>query len=219
MLTGLLLRNPAPVLAVLVRRFVLITLAAVSVSACTTSPPSRTDNICTIFREKDGWYDDAADSRKEWGSPISVMMAIMHQESRFVAKAKPPRKKILWVIPGPRPSSAFGYSQAKKSTWVEYKRSAGRYGADRDDFGDAIDFIGWYNEQSNRRSGIAKNDAYRLYLAYHEGHGGYNRGTYRKKSWLVSVAKKVRDKAARYRSQLLKCEDELKKSRGFFNWF
>lgn len=187
--------------------------------ACTTSPPSRTDNICTIFEEKDGWYDDAADSRKEWGSPISVMMAIMYQESRFVAKAKPPRKKILWVIPGPRPSSAFGYSQAKKTTWAEYKRNAGRYGADRDDFADAIDFIGWYNEQSNRRSGIAKNDAYRLYLAYHEGHGGYNRGTYRKKSWLIGVAKKVQDNAARYRSQLLKCEEDLKKSRGFFNWF
>ncbi|MFK7975064.1 MAG: hypothetical protein AB8C02_02965 [Halioglobus sp.] len=190
-----------------------------ALSGCATTPPSKTDNICDIFREKDGWYDDAADSRKEWGSPISVMMAIMHQESRFVAKAKPPRKKILWVIPGPRPSTSFGYSQAKKSTWAGYKRSAGRYGADRDDFGDAIDFIGWYNEQSNRRSGIAKNDAYRLYLAYHEGHGGYNRGTYQKKSWLITVAKKVRDNAARYRSQLLKCEDDLKKSRGFFDWF
>ena len=199
-----------------------ICLAVVLLSllpACTTVPPTRTDNLCSIFREKKGWYDDAADSRKEWGSPISVMMAIMYQESRFVAKAKPPRKKILGFIPGPRPSSAYGYSQAKKTTWEEYKRSAGRYGADRDDFEDAIDFIGWYNEQSNRRSGIAKNDAYRLYLAYHEGHGGFNRGTYRKKKWLVKVAEKVRDKASRYRSQLLQCEKELKRSGGFFNWF
>lgn len=199
-----------------------ICLAVVLLSllpACTTAPPTRTDNLCSIFREKKGWYDDAADSRKEWGSPISVMMAIMYQESRFVAKAKPPRKKILGFIPGPRPSSAYGYSQAKKTTWEEYKRSAGRYGADRDDFEDAIDFIGWYNEQSNRRSGIAKNDAYRLYLAYHEGHGGFNRGTYRKKKWLVKVAEKVRDKASRYRSQLLQCEKELKRSGGFFNWF
>jgi hypothetical protein len=200
-------------------RVLVIVAVVVLLPACTTSPPTRTDNVCAIFREKKGWYDDAADSRKEWGSPISVMMAIMYQESRFVAKAKPPRRKILGFIPGPRPSSAFGYSQAKKTTWNEYKRSAGRYGADRDDFEDAIDFIGWYNAQSHRRSGIAKDDAYGLYLAYHEGHGGYNRGTYRKKSWLKQVAGKVRNNAARYSSQLLKCEDELKKSRGFFNWF
>lgn len=203
----------------MLKRALWLLLITALLSACTTSPPSRTDNICEVFREKDGWYDDAADSRKEWGSPISVMMAIMHQESRFVAKAKPPRRKILGFIPGTRPSSAYGYSQAKKTTWSEYKRSAGRYGADRDDFEDAIDFIGWYNEQSNRRSGIAKNDAYGLYLAYHEGHGGFNRGTYHKKSWLKAVAEKVRGKAARYRSQLLQCEEELKKSRGFFNWF
>jgi len=203
----------------MVSRLLICLLLLGILPACTTTPPSSTDNVCSIFREKKGWYDDAADSRKEWGSPISVMMAIMYQESRFVAKAKPPRKKILGFIPGPRPSSAYGYSQAKKTTWQDYKRSAGRYGADRDDFEDAIDFIGWYNEQSNRRSGIAKNDAYRLYLAYHEGHGGYNRGTYRKKAWLTRVAEKVRSKAARYRSQLLKCEDELKRSGGFFNWF
>ena len=45
------------------------------------------------------------------------------------------------------------------------------YGADRDDFNDAIDFIGWYNDQSSRRSKISKSDAYNLYLAYHEGQG------------------------------------------------
>ena len=177
------------------------------------------DNVCNIFREKDGWYDDAADAREEWGSPISVMMAIIHQESRFQAKAKPPRKKILGFIPGPRPSSAYGYSQAKKTTWAEYKRSAGRYGADRDDFADAIDFVGWYNYQSKKRSGISRKDPYRLYLAYHEGHGGYNRATYRKKPWLTTVARKVEARAGTYRSQLLQCEEELEDDGWFFGWF
>ncbi len=98
-----------------------------------------------------------------------------------------------------------------KSTWKSYKRSAGRYGADRDDFADAIDFIGWYNDQSNRRSGIARNDAYRLYLAYHEGQGGYNRGTYRNKQWLINVARKVQRRASTYRQQLLACEESLRR--------
>ena len=188
-------------------------------AGCTTSPPKDVNNVCAIFEEKSGWYDDAADSREEWGSPISTMMAIMHQESRFKAKAKPPRKKIFGFIPGPRPSDAYGYSQALGSTWDGYKRSAGRYGADRDDFGDAIDFIGWYNAQSKRRSGIASNDTYSLYLAYHEGHGGYNRGTYRSKQWLIKVARKVDQRAVSYRQQLLRCEESLKDDGWFFGIF
>ena len=67
-------------------------LSSAVLAGCATSPPSNPDNICEIFREKDDWYADAADARDNWGSPIPVMMAIMHQESRFEAKAKPPRK-------------------------------------------------------------------------------------------------------------------------------
>jgi len=194
-------------------------LLLVALGGCTTSTPRNVDNICSIFFEKDDWYEEAADARDEWGSPIGVMMAIMHQESRFVAKAKPPRKKIFGFIPGPRPSNSYGYSQALKSTWKGYKRDAGRYGADRDDFGDAIDFIGWYNYQSFKRSGIARNDAYHLYLAYHEGHGGYNRGSYRSKAWLRKVAGKVNSRASRYTSQLAACEEELQDDGWFFGLF
>ena len=188
------------------------------VSACATSPPEQTDNVCDIFREKSGWYADAKESRARWGVPISVLMAFMHQESRFVATAKPPRKKLWGVIPGPRPSDSYGYSQAKNSTWEWYQRSTGNYGADRDDFGDAIDFIGWDNNVSNEQLGIDKQDAFRLYLAYHEGHGGYRKQSYRSKEWLVDVARKVDRQANRYNSQLQDCSEELE-PRGWFDWW
>jgi hypothetical protein len=188
-------------------------------SACSTTPPRDVNNICAIFQEKDDWYDDAADARDEWGSTIPVMMAIMYQESRFRHDAKPPRKKILGFIPGFRPSSAYGYSQAKTSTWNEYRRDAGRFGADRDDFADAIDFVGWYNRKSLIRSGISLSNTYGLYLAYHEGHGGYNRATYLQKEWLMMVAKKVEARANSYQAQLLICEEDLKSNDGFFGWF
>jgi hypothetical protein len=200
-------------------RVLALLLSVALLAACTTSPPRDVNDICAIFKEKDDWYDDAADASEEWGSPIPVMMAIMYQESRFQAKAKPPRKKILGFIPGPRPSSAYGYSQAKKSTWGDYKRSAGRYGADRDDFADAIDFVGWYNYQSYKRSKISRQDTYALYLAYHEGHGGYNRRTYSKKKWLMDVARKVERKANTYQQQLNGCEEQLKSGGWFFGWF
>lgn len=188
-------------------------------SACATSPPRDANNICAIFFEKDDWYGAAADARDDWGSSIPVMMAIIYQESGFRANARPPRRNILGFIPGPRPSSAYGYSQAKDTTWAEYKRDAGRFGADRDEFGDAIDFVGWYNHQSLKRSGISPQNTYGLYLAYHEGHGGYNRATYLQKPWLMDVARKVQSRADTYQLQLVHCQDLLSRSSGFFDWF
>ena len=186
---------------------------------CATSPPADVGDICEIFRDKRGWYKDATEAREDWGSPIPVMMAIMHQESRFRAKAKPPRRVFLGFIPGPRPSDAYGYSQAKSSTWEWYQKSTGDRGADRDDFADAITFIGWYNYQSYKRNGISRSDTYRLYLAYLEGHGGFSRGSYREKDWLQGVAGKVERQAQRYQQQLAGCEKELQKGRGLFGWF
>lgn len=197
----------------------LLVVTLLGITACATSPPRNLDDVCSIFREKKGWYDDALASQKNWGGDIAVLMAFVHQESRFVARARPPRRRILWIIPGPRPSDSYGYSQALKSTWDAYKRSAGRYRANRAHFDDAVDFVGWYNHQSFLRSRIPKTDAYRLYLAYHEGHGGYNRGTYRNKDWLQRVARKVADRAARYRDQLASCEGSLRRRGGLFGWF
>ena len=199
--------------AKLLLSLLLLSFTLLSLTACTTTPPRQQDNICEIFREKKSWYKKAKRASNKWQSPIPVMMAIMHQESRFRQKAKPPRKKILGFIPGPRPSSSYGYSQAKKSTWRGYMRSSGNYGADRDNFADAIDFIGWYNNQSNKRSNIKRSDAYHLYLAYHEGHGGFNRRSFKKKQWLKAVAKKVSARAGRYQSQLSACESSFKRSR------
>ena len=55
---------------------------------------------------------------------------------------------------------------------------------------------------SHQQLGLDKQDAFRLYLAYHEGHGGYKRQTYQSKSWLVDVARKVERQAQRYNTQL-----------------
>ena len=176
----------------------LILLAASLAVSCATTPPRNTVNSCAIFGEKDGW-----------GVPIHVQLAIIYQESRFVHDAKPPRKKLLWVIPWTRLSSAYGYGQIKDGTWDWYRKSTGNRWADRDDFDDVVDFIGWYVDVSHRKLGISKSDAYNQYLAYHEGHGGFKRKTYKRKPWLIKVAKKVASRASAYRAQLRECESEL----------
>lgn len=183
-----------------------------ALAGCSSLPPAKPNDLCAIFDDKPSWYKQAYSAQKNWGSSIPVMMSIMYQESMFKHNARPARTKILWVIPGPRPSDAYGYPQAKDDVWDEYQDQSGNGWSRRDNFKDAIDFIGWYNKQSQKRSKIGLNDSYNLYLAYHEGHGGFNRGTYRKKNWLMNTARKVEDRSQQYENQLLRCEERFKGS-------
>lgn len=175
-------------------------------AACTAAPPRNSDNICATFRENEDWYTDAKQTYLKWGVPIPVQMAIMHQESHFVADAQPPRTWLLGFIPWSRPSSAYGYAQALDGTWEDYLDQAGSFGADRDEFADAVDFIGWYSHLSYRKLGIPKWDAKNLYLAYHEGHTGYQHKSYLHKLWLQRTANKVAYRARIFQSQLASCK-------------
>jgi hypothetical protein len=163
------------------------------------------NNICNVFKQYPRWYKDALDVQRRWLVPIPVQMAIIHQESKFDARAEPPRTKLLWVIPWKRPTTAYGYTQALKSTWDLYRQSSGSMWSSRNDFTDGVDFIGWYINQAHRRAGIPRDDAYAQYLAYHEGITGYMRRSYLKKSWLIPVARKVEARARTYKAQLARC--------------
>lgn len=194
---------------------VLLFLLIPLLSGCVASTPKMTNNICEVFREKDDWYDDAKESFEKWGVPIHVTMAIMHQESHFVADAKPPRTRFLGFIPWSRSSSAYGYAQAIDETWQNYLKNTDAWGNDRDDFAHASDFIGWYCSISHRKLGISRRNARKLYLAYHEGHVGYLQKSYLKKAWLQKVAKRVYRKSKQFQGQLLTCQKELE-STGWF---
>jgi len=186
------------------------------VAGCATSPPKNINDACAIFEHRSSWYKSAKHSYEKWGVPIDVQLAIIYQESRFNPDAKPPRTRLLWVIPWTRSSSAYGYGQVKDETWTWYQRATGNNWADRDDFEDVTDFIGWYGNVSHQKLGISKSDAYSQYLAYHEGHGGYRRKSYSGKKWLLRVAAKVNRNARRYRDQLTRCRKKLDRSLGWW---
>ena len=173
-------------------------------TACTTIPttPRNTENLCAIFKQKRNWLNASSAAQKKWGIPIPVQMAIMHQESHFVANAQASSGFFSWLGFG---SSAYGYPQAKDETWSDYQSKSGNSFASRDNFADACDFIGWYSQTSFQKLGIQKNDARNVYLAYHEGHGGFKRQTYTKKPWLLTVSDKVAQRAQQFQQQLRAC--------------
>ncbi len=155
------------------------------------------------------WYKAVKASEKKYNAPKHVQLAIINQESNFASDAQPPRDKLFGAIPWTRPTSAYGFAQVVDGTWKWYQRDSGNSGADRDDFADASDFIGWYMHKSNQLSGIAKSDAYNQYLAYHEGHGGFNKKSHLAKDFLLKAAKQVSTNAKRYQQQLAQCAQQL----------
>ena len=187
----------------------LLALATGLIAGCASAPPQNQANLCRIFDQYPEWYDAAKESQEKWGTPPHILMAFVKQESGFKHDAKPPRDWFLF-IPLARKSSAEGYAQAKDETWEQYERETGALFKSRSDIEDALDFIGWYNAKSNKRLGISKWDPKRLYLAYHEGHGGYASGSYRGKPQVVRTANRVDRQARDYGAQLRQCEDRFK---------
>jgi hypothetical protein len=169
------------------------------------SAPRNLDNACALVDERPQYFRAMQDAERKWGVPVPVLMAIIHQESKFVGNARTPHRFALGIIPMGRQSSAYGYSQALDGTWDEYRDDQNRRGARRDRIDDAADFMGWYMTQSRDKLGISLSDAQTQYLAYHEGRTGYANGSHNNKPWLIEVAARVGARAQTYGDQLATC--------------
>ena len=199
----------------LIRRWIkvgLVSLCLVGLLSCAVAPPrdkqvviekppSKPNNLCSVFKEKPHWIASAQKSYAKWGIPVELMMAVMFYESSFRANARPLDKQ------GNRISSAYGYAQAIDGTWRQFQRENNLPRTRRDDFGDAIYFIGWYASKS-----IAKNkdlspyDITSLYVFYHDGWGALPEdGSRDIKRHVLEVAGKVYKRTLIYHRQLKDC--------------
>ncbi len=182
-----------------------ILLLLVSCAGGNNSAPRNLDNACSILEQRPKYHAAMKRAERAWGVPVHVQMATIYQESKFIGNAKTPHRFALGIIPMGRQSSAYGYSQALDGTWDDYVKSTRRFGARRNKITDATDFIGWYMDQSEKKLGISKWDATSQYLAYHEGHAGFSRGSHNEKAWLLRVAAEVGARAELYQRQLIAC--------------
>ena len=188
----------------------LIVLIIFFLSAC-SSIPKNASNSCSIFEEKYLWYKHAKKAEKKWGTPVYMQLAIIKMESSFDRFAKPPRQKLFKVVPYKRPSTSFGYSQAIKGTWKQYKEETGNKFATRSRFKDSVDFIGWYTNKTEKILKVPKNDAFKQYIAYHEGWGNFK--NYKSNKKVINLAKKVEKQSNIYKQQLVECKNSLSTSK------
>lgn len=184
-------------------------VALLLLAGCATAP-KQTRNACAIFEQRDGWFNNwrsaAEHAERQYGVPVPILMATIYTESGFRPNARPPRTKLLGFIPWKRQSTAYGFSQALNGTWSEYKKATGDWSARRTKFSDAVHFVAWYHNNSSKRNGIARNDAYNLYLAYYLGDAGYRKGAWRGNAQLARAAQRSSNIASAYAKQLRDCD-------------
>ncbi len=188
----------------------ILTALAACGSGRGSDAPRNLDNACAILKERPGYYRAFKAAERKWGVPVHVQMATIYQESKFKSDARTPFRYTLGVIPVGRQSSAFGYSQALDGTWEEYQQNQGKRRARRNDIRDATDFMGYYMNITRERNGVSLSDARNQYLAYHDGHTGFARGTYRSKAWLMRVAGEVGQRSEMYKAQLASCRGRFR---------
>ena len=194
----------------LLKKNIIIFIILSILSSC-SSVPSNTKNSCQIFSERYLWYKHAKKAEEKWGSPIHIQLAFIKKESGFNWLAKPKRLKLFKVVPYKRPSSSFGYSQAVKGTWEQYKKETNNPLATRARFKDSVDFIGWYMNKTETILKIPKTDAYRQYIAYHEGWNNYK--NYESNNKVIILATRVKEQANLYQKQLAQCQKKLNKNK------
>jgi hypothetical protein len=187
------------------RAMMLVLAVASCGTSGTSTAPRSLDNACSIVKERPEYLRAFRATERRWGVPVHVQMATIYQESKFKSNARPPFRYAAGVIPVGRLSSALGYSQALDATWREYQVETGKRSARRTRISDASDFMGWYMNITRKRNNVLLSDARNQYLAYHEGHTGFSRGSYNKKAWLVRVAGEVSSRANMYQRQLATC--------------
>lgn len=178
-------------------------------TGCAIHPPSNVNNACAIYSERssifNSWERQTKKAERKYGIPAPIILATIYQESRFRPNARPPRKKLFGFIPWRRPSNAYGYPQALRGTWREFKQEEGHPFYRRNRYKHAAQFVAWYHNKSHQRNGINKNDAYHLYLAYLFGPTGFKNKHYANHPAGQASARRVSDMAARYDSQLKQC--------------
>ena len=180
-------------------------------SSC-SSVPKYPQNACKIFSEKYFYLKYSRAASKNWGVPISSILAVINKESGFKRFAKPKRTKIFKIIPYRRPSSSLGFSQAVDKTWDLYKKENNKPAALRISFKNSSDFIGWYFWKTNKINKISFTDTRNMYLNYYLGWTAYKNKTYQNNKKAIIFAKSVEKQAKIYRSQLKECKSVLNRS-------
>ncbi|MCP4588775.1 hypothetical protein [Pseudoalteromonas sp.] len=156
-------------------------------SGCFGSEVRQQLNICEELDNYDEWIEATVSTQLKYGTPISLSLALLELPLSDLDK-----KHV-------RPRAA---------DWDEYRIRSERWGASPHEAEDAVDFIGWFTQQSGTRNSISWDDVSAHYLALRLGHGDYQRFDKSKFPELNQQAQQVELRAQRWQRELTACKQQ-----------
>ncbi len=156
-------------------------------SGCFGSEVRQQLNICAELDNNDEWIEATVSTQLKYGAPISLSLALLELPLFDLDK-----KHV-------RPRAA---------DWDEYRIRSESWDASPHEVADAVDFIGWFTQQSVKRNSISWGDVSAHYLALRLGHGDYHRFDKSKFPELNLQAQQVGLRAQRWQRELTACKQQ-----------
>lgn len=172
---------------ILSKKVFFLPVIVLMLSGCFGSSTKPALLICEELDDNEEWVEPAVLAQQKYGTPISLSLVLLELPLSDLDK-----KHV-------RPRSA---------DWDEYRIRSERWDASPQVPADAVDFIGWFTQQSVKRNNIAWQDAGEHYLALRLGHGGYHRFEADKYPELAQQTKGVELRAQRWSNELQACKGQ-----------
>lgn len=147
-------------------------------------------NICELLQREKTWIQPALKSEQRYGTPLALTFVLLEQPLTQLKKT---------------------HIKPRAADWDEYRIRSERWDASPNNAADAVDFIGWFTQESVKRNNITLNDVSAHYLALRVGHGNYHRLQADKYPELLQQAEQIERKAQQWQSELALCRDHWHK--------
>lgn len=142
-------------------------------------------DICELLDENDEWLKPLANAQANYGTPVSLTLALLEQPLSEFDKAH--------VLP-------------RTADWDEYRVRTENWAASPRNIEDAVDFIGWFSQESIKRNKLSWSNVSAHYLSYRLGHGGYHRYDAEKYPELKMKADKIQQQSHKWQQSLKRCQ-------------
>ena len=168
-----------------------LVIAGLILSGCFGSKPVKQEqDICKILDDKKVWIAPALQAESKYGTPLYVTLALLETPLTDLKKK---------------------HVKPRSTDWDDYRIRSERWDATPYNPSDAVDFIGWFAQESIKRNKIAVDDVSAHYLNMRLGHGEYFRLDRTKYPELVSQSRVVDAKAQAWKAQINQCRDSWEK--------
>ena len=189
--------------------FLKLLVVSTSLSGCYLPiNESNKDNAC-LYLYENPYISHGIQSVTKDPKMQALILSIIKHESNNKANARPIKSWLIKsYIPWAYYSSARGYAQSTKSTWMDFKKTKNNHNAQRHSYYNNVAFIDWYIRTKGE---ILPNHNYfyEAYFLYHDGRKGYHQNRFQRASAMENYSKKVANTAKKNQTQIETCKKSI----------